>query len=373
MRDILIIFWILGAISPASAQNIKLDIDISQAERLLEITCSNIEIDPGEWSDSEPLQAQLAHHREFAERFSFENYIIGLNHISRCETPSSDPFRFSALVKKRTEMRNAITFLSQNREQLTARVIELLQPYVPEGYAFEGKVVLAGASFSCGGFQNKGIFFVDIPCLAADIEGEYEAITRLIAHETYHAMQNDFAYLQSPGLSKVKSLAASYDFMFERLALEGSASHIGDMREIKGSARYSNFSRSLARRNYRHLDYNFRLFDYMIEAINRSPADIGKRFPEIYGLAFDGSFGEHSYFVGQQMTAEIEHSFGASAIPCLFKLPFENYVLAYDFALQDGKNLKKSAQFSAETIKIANDRGKTRTSEPGFRSCITSK
>ncbi len=370
MRLVFSIICLFTLVSPAVAQTINLDIDISQAERLLEIACSNAEIDEAKWAASEQLQAQLAHHRQFAERFSFENYVAGLQRISRCETPSPDPFRFSALVERRDAMRDAIDFLSRNRQQLSARVTELLKPYVPEDFIFKGKVVLAGASFSCGGFQKEGIFFIDIPCLAADMEGEYDAIIRLIAHETYHSMQNSFAYPTSPGLTEVKTQAAAYDFMFERLAIEGSASHIGDMQDIKGDGRYSNFSRSLARRNFRHLEYNFQLFDYMIEAIDHKPAEIETRFPQIYGLAFDGSFGEHSYFVGQQMTAEIEHSFGAAALACLLKLPFENYLLAYHEALQDDDNLQKSAKFSAETIGVANARRTARLDKADFRDCI---
>lgn len=373
MRYLCSIVCLLVLVAPANAQTIKLDVDVSQAERLLEIACSGVEIDENEWRESGALQAQLAHHRQFAERFSFENYIVGLKSISRCEVPTSDPFRFAALIERRDKMRKAIEFLSQNSEQIGARVTALLMPYVPQYFEFEGKVVLAGASFSCGGFQNEGIFFIDIPCLAADIEGEYEAVVRLIAHETYHSMQNSFAYPTLPGLSDIKTLNGAYNFMFERLALEGSGSHVGDMREVKGDGRYTNFSRSLARRNFRHLEYNFQLFDYMIEAIGNKPDDVKNRFPDIYGLAFDGSFGEHSYFVGQQMTAEIEHSFGASAIACLLALPYENYILAYNRALLDGHNLKKSNKFSIDTIRVANDRRKARSSENHFQACISEK
>ncbi|MEP5938567.1 MAG: DUF5700 domain-containing putative Zn-dependent protease [Erythrobacter sp.] len=370
MRYLLAIACLVGLAPSVSAQSLTIDIDVSQAKRLLEIACSGAVIDEEEWTNLKPLQAQLAHHSQFGERFNFDNYIVGLNHLSQCKVPSSDPFRFAALVERQADMRMAIEYLSRNRDRLNARVTELLQPYVPPGFDFEGKVVLAGASFSCGGFQNSGVFFVDIPCLAADIDGEYDAISRLIAHETYHAMQNDFANPQSPDLELVRSVDSAHDFMFERLAIEGTASHIGDMREIDGDGRYANFSRSLARRNYRHLEYNFQLFDYMIEAIGTQPAEIEHRFPDIYGLAFDGSFGEHSYFVGQQMAAEIEHDFGAQAIPCLLKLPFENFLLAYDYALQDGSNLKKSSAFSDATLKVAADRKKARQSEHDFQPCI---
>jgi len=73
------------------------------------------------------------------------------------------------------------------------------------------------------------------------------------------------------------------------------------------------------------------------------------------------------------MTAEIEHSFGAPAVACLLSLPYENYILAYDYAMQDGNNLSKSTKFSAETKKIANDRQKARSDKRSFPTCISDR
>lgn len=374
MARFLLIFVLWSTCASAvSAQNIRLDIDISGAERLLGIACSGQAIDAAEWKNSPQLKAQLAHHSEFGERFSFENYVAGLEAVARCEAPKPDPFRFSSLVEKRDKMRAAIGYLSRNKKEMTATVRNLLEPYVPRDFMFDGQVVLSAASFSCGGFQKNGIFFIDIPCLAEDMEGNYQAIVKLAAHETYHAMQHEFAQPETAELSEIKTVGAAYDYMFSRLAIEGSASHIGNMRSLKGEGRYSEFARSLARRNYRHLDYNYRLFDFMIEATGNDIGTLEKRFPEIYGLAFDGAFGEHSYFVGQQMTAELEHSYGPAVIPCLLTLPYENYLLAYMSALEDGKNLEKSYFFSPATMKIARERQQTRSRQTGLGTCLSSK
>lgn len=373
MRFPALALWLVSMMIsiPAMAQRISVDIEIAPAERLLAIACSGEEIDDSEFAQSGLLRSQIAHHREFAERFTLENYLIGVRAIARCEVPDPDPFRFGALVERREDMEQAINFLVQRREEIGESAARLITPYVPQGFTFEGNAVLAAASFSCGGFARDGAFFVDIPCLAADMPGNYEAMVRLVTHETYHAIQDQFAAQPMAEFDAVSNLAEALDQMFANLMLEGSASHVAAMQNIEGEGRYAEFSRSLAQRNFRHLAYNFQLFDYMIEALVRDPENVGARFPEIYGLAFDGAFGELGYYTGQQMTAEIEHSFGAAAIPCLLALPGENFILGYVRALDDGDNLESSAAFDASTLAAASWLAQRRPETADFGACLT--
>lgn len=368
------ILWIglvtLFVAAPASAQSIDVDIDISAAQRLLEIACSGTGIDQSEFTESALVQSQIDHHQEFGDRFSMENYLAGLRDLSACKTPQPDPFRFKSLVEKRPLMEKAIGYLTLNRDDLIERVHDNLMPYVPEDMAFDGKAIIAAASFSCGGFSNRGLFFIDLPCLAPDIEGEYDAIAQLITHETYHAMQNRFASKPMVSKDEVATDVQAWDYMFHRLAIEGSASFVGDMRDIKGDGRYAKYSRDVARRSFRHLKYNFQLLGILMEAIGHEPARVKERFPEIYGLAFDGSFGELSYFTGLQMTAEIVHSFGAQSLPCLLAQPPENFALAYHQALADGDNLDKSEALPSSIVEIAVSLSQERPKTSGVDACL---
>ena len=367
-------FWLtLAALSvsaPASAQAIHVDIDISKAQRLLEIACSGVEIVDSEFTESPVVQSQIDHHQEFGARFSMENYLAGLRGLSECKTPEPDPFRFKSLIEKRALMEKSIDYLTVNRDDLIERVHDNLLPYVPANLEFDGKAIIAAASFSCGGFSNHGMFFIDLPCLAPDIEGEYEAVSQLITHETYHAMQNRFASKPMVSKEEVATNVQAWDYMFHRLAIEGSASFVGDMQNIKGDGRYAKYSRDVARRSFRHLDYNFQLLGILMEAIGNDPASVKTRFPEIYGLAFDGSFGELSYFTGQQMTAEIVHSFGAQSLPCLLAQPPENFALAYHQALADGDNLKESETLPSAIVEIAGRLSKERTTPTDLDACL---
>lgn len=353
MLRFLISITLLFTALPAQAQNLNIDIDLSQAKRLLAISCSRQEYDPREFSTSEIVRKQVAHHATFAKRFSMDNYLKGLAAAANCEVLESDPYRFKYLVQQRPMMEKSIAYLSDNQPKLTKQVHDNIAPYLPENFTFDSKVIIAAASFSCGGFSKDQLFYIDLPCISADIEGEYEAISKLISHEAYHAMQAVFASKPMVQEKDVQTKLQAWDFMFHRLAIEGSATFIGDMRDIKGDGRYAKFSRDLAKRNHRQLSYNFDLFTFMMEAIAHEPDALGQRFPDIYALAFDGGFGEPSYFVGQQMTSEIVHSFGPRALPCLLALPPEEFTLGYHAALADKDNLEQSEPLSSSLIDIA--------------------
>ncbi|MEP2989820.1 MAG: DUF5700 domain-containing putative Zn-dependent protease [Parasphingorhabdus sp.] len=370
MYRILIILALIACALPARAQTI--DIDISNANRLLEIACSNQAIDPLEFSTSSIVQKQVEHHREFAERFTMENYLKGLEAAAHCKVLEKDPYRFRYLVQQRPSMTKSISYLLTKRADLTNRVRSNIAPYLPEGFDFESKVIIVAASFSCGGFSKDELFYIDLPCLSADIEGEYEAIAKLISHEAYHAMQNAFASKPMVDEKDVRTELQAWDFMFHRLAIEGSAAFVGDMRNINGDGRYAKFSRNLAQRNFRQLSYNFDLLAFMMEAVAHDPDSLAKRFPKIYALAFDGGFGEPSYFVGQQMTAEIVHSFGPETLPCLLALPPEEFALGYHKAMADDDNLIKSEALAPSIVEIANRLKVSRSTSHNKEICTKS-
>ncbi|GAB5486727.1 MAG: hypothetical protein Pars2KO_02970 [Parasphingorhabdus sp.] len=369
MYRILFLLTLVVTALPVKAQTI--DIDISQANRLLEIACSNARIDRNEFSNSSIVQKQVEHHRTFAKRFTMENYLKGIEAAARCEILEKDPYRFRYLVEQRPLMEKSISYLLTKRSDLTSRVRSNIAPYLPEGFDFQSKVIIAAASFSCGGFSRDELFYIDLPCLSTDIEGEYEAIAKLISHEAYHAMQNTFASKPMVEEENVRTELQAWDYMFHRLAIEGSAAFIGDMRNIKGDGRYAKFSRNLAQRNFRQLSYNFDLLAFMMEAVAHDPDSLAERFPKIYALAFDGGFGEPSYFTGQQMTAEIVHSFGPKSLPCLLALPPEEFALGYHAALADGDNLKQSEALAPAIVNFANQLKETRSQPLVAESCMS--
>jgi hypothetical protein len=360
---------VTAALNLSSAQTIRIDLDIRDAQHLLALACSGDDVDAAAFRDSPRLAAQLGHHRSFGEQYTLENYMAGVQAIARCEVPDPDPFRFASLVERRDLMEKAVNYLAEHSSRLSNQASDRLQAYAPHDFEFEGSAVMVAASFSCGGFARDGLFFVDIPCVANDIEEEIEAVAALIIHETYHAMQSRFAFSPTFATRPIRTIEGAWEHMFSRLASEGTASHVGSSQGVTGSGRYSTFSRESTQRNFRQLHYNFRLFNYMMELIGADPDGIEDRYSEIYGLAFDGAFDQRTYNVGEQMAAEIEHSFGVAAIPCLLAQPPENFALAYDAATRDNDNLEKSSSLGPAAISAANHLAKERAEGVSTDTC----
>lgn len=352
------------------AAEVKIDVDTKLADRLLAISCSSQDVDEAEFSGSKLLQAQLGHHSRFGAQYSLANYLDGVRAVARCEAPDPDPFRFGALVKRRDQMKHAIRFLIERKTELGAGAAALIAPYVPAETVFHGSVVLAPATFSCGGFARDGSFFIDIPCIAEDVEGEYDAVRRLIAHETYHAIQATFMPDPAAGLTSVDTPDEAQEYLFHRLAVEGSASFVARMSGVQGEGSYARRSRDEAQRNQRRLSYNFRLFNYATELLGQPHPDFAARFKDLYGLAFDGAFGELSYHVGEQMAAEIDRAFGPAGLVCILSLPPENFILAYDKALQSGEKLKNSYAMAPVTLEAARRIGEQRKGGRALYTCL---
>ena len=173
----------------SAAQQVSIRVDLEPARRLTALACSNQPVNEARFRADPLLAAQLAHHSRFGEQYTIETYLAGLRAIARCETPSPDPFRFASLVEHRERMTKAIAFLGEREQEIGKLAADRIKPYVPADFVFSGAVVPVAASFSCGGFARDGAFFIDVPCVAEDIEGEYDAIARVVAHETYHRIQ----------------------------------------------------------------------------------------------------------------------------------------------------------------------------------------
>lgn len=376
MRMVRLAFCIvvlIGAHAQAKgrAANVSIDFNTQYAESLLKIACSNEAFDEDLFRDSKLLKAQIAHHERFGERFSYENFIDGLRQISQCKSPSPDPFRFSALVERREEIEDALSILQAHQTKLARDVGKMLVPYVPEGMGFTGSVVMAAASFSCGGFAEGGDFFIDLQCVSGEIEQEIDAVQYLSAHETYHAIQNQF--VPTPSKSEVEQVTnadEAREFIFHQLILEGTASYVADFRKVEGTGRYSTFSRNLAKSNYHRLDSNFLLFDYLIDSLGIGGQAPSQRAQDVYDLGFGGQFEELFYYVGAQMAAEIDADFGSSALVCIMQLPSENFVLAYGRAIEIGERLPDSHSLRPATYDAARAVAAKRSVAARLGDCI---
>jgi hypothetical protein len=250
-----------GGIPPASAQNVQVAVDASLADYILEFTCSGEEIDETRLRSSRLLQAQIKHHSGNSDLFTMDGFIDAAKTAASCEVPERDLYRFRYVVEDREQIARAIDFLKEREAELSAFVVEKTAPYFPPDKQFSGEIVLAAASWSCGGFSMDGAFFVDVPCVAPSIEEELQAVKILSAHETYHALQYAFFEPFNENMSAVDTPEAAQAYLFLSLLLEGTAEFVADSRDVPGEGTLATVFRKFARQGYGSLASHFRWLD----------------------------------------------------------------------------------------------------------------
>lgn len=358
-----LLFTVL-AMNTAKAGNIDLSIDSSLADYVLEVSCSGESVDVERLRASRTLQAQIKHHSGLNEKLSMEAYIEGLQAASRCETLEPDLFRFRYAVHEKEELAQAIAFLKSHQAELVDFVIEKTTPYFPSDRQYKGEIVLSAAGQSCGGFSMDGAFFIDVPCVAGNVEDEFSAIKILAAHETYHALQYAFFSPFNEDLQVVDTPKAAQEYLFMSLLLEGTAEYVADSREVTGEGSLAGLFRNFADKGYPLVKFNLRMVGYAAEVLEH-PDDSNHRARDMYALGFLGNTGQQFYYVGAVMAGKIEAAFGREALVCIIALTPEQFVLAYDAAAS--KPDTNAAPIGSGAVRGARELGAGKVS---FQACL---
>jgi hypothetical protein len=353
-----------GLAAPAQAGNVDLSIDSSLADYVLEVSCSGEPVDEERLRASKVLRAQIKHHSGLREKYSMDAYIEGLKAASRCETLEEDIFRFRYAVNEKEELGRAIAFLKSHEDELVAFVIGKTAPYFPADKQFSGEIVLSAAGLSCGGFSMDGAFFIDVPCIAGDVEDEFSAIKILSAHETYHAMQYVFFAPFDEDMQVINTPAAAQDYLFMSLLTEGTAEYVADSREVTGEGPFAKLSADSAAKGHRKVNTNMRMVGYAAEVLGR-PGNSKQRVGDMYRLGFSGETGQVFYYVGAAMAKTIEAAFGREALVCIIALTPEQFVLAYDAA--SAKAVTDATPIGAGAVRAAQKLGAGKVS---YQECL---
>ena len=354
-----------GGIVPANSQNVQIAVDTSLADYILEFVCSGEDIDENRLRNSRLLQAQIKHHAGNSDRFTMDGFIDAAKAAASCKVREKDLYRFRHVVEDPEQIARAIAFLKEHEADLSAFVVDKIAPYFPSNQQYSGEIVLVAASWSCGGFSIDGAFFVDVPCVAPSIEEEFQVVKILSAHETYHALQYAFFAPFNEDMSPIDTPEEAQAFLFLNLLLEGTAEFVADSRNVAGDGTLAVIFRDLAKQGYKRLASHFRWLDYAstVLAVDQSS---NRRIRDVYQFGFSGSTGQKFYYVGATMARKIEEVFGRDRLVCVIALSPEQFVLAYDAALEK-VNEEADYAVGASTLAAARRLGEKNTS---FRSCL---
>lgn len=358
--------------TPANAQQARVSIqfDTSLADRSLALACSGQAVDEAAIRNSPLVQTQVRHNSALKPTATMDAYVAAMRALSACQAPADDPFNVAQILADRDGFRGKIGALTARRDELSARVASMLAPYMPPGPRYTGNVVLAVPYFSCGGFSLDQYFFIDIACMNPGLEGDFDGVRLLIAHETFHAIQAQryFHVIDEP--NEVTDRATALEFMFGSLLWEGMAEHVAPTSELigtTGGGRLTDIFRRFVQDNSNHMRSNFTSTSLLIEYVaDGDDADAQRRANAAYFMGFSGTYEQFSYYVGDRMAKDIEAAWGREALVCVTQLPPEQFVLAHDAVVHDVPDARK---LSAATVAAAQWLASTRHGTGTFERC----
>lgn len=219
------------------------------------------------------------HFLAFRDTFSMDAYVSARRAAAHCRKPEPDLFRFGDLIEQRDELRAEIDRIGASVEGISAGIESMLAAYVPAGIEFNGVATLVVGSPSCGGWAHGPDFSVDLPCL----NGDHEGLRYLIAHETYHAIEDPGPYAAN--------------------------------------------SQDVIRTNARRFAQNFALLDVTVVYLRN--ADYARAAETVRNLGLSGAFDSPFYSVGTVITREIDAAHGRAALLCLLAAGPAEFFAAY--------------------------------------------
>jgi hypothetical protein len=367
-----LLFAATACATPAAAQQprVTIQFDPSLADRSLSLACSGRAVDEAAIRNSPVVQAQIRHNSALKATATMDAYVAAMRALSACQAPTDDPFNVAQILADRDGFRAKIAALAEHRTELSARVAQMLAPYMPPGPAYHGNVVLAVPYFSCGGFSFEQYFFIDIACMNAGLEGDMDSVRLLIAHETFHAIQAQryFHVIDEP--DEVHDRATALEFMFGSLLWEGMAEHVAPTAELAnttGGGRLTQIFRKFQQDNVNRVRSNFAATSVMFEYVaDTTDADAQRRATAAYSVPFSGTFTQFGYYVGDRMAKDIEDAWGRDALVCVTQLPPEQFVLAHDAVTQ---NVPEARRLSAPVVAAAQWLASTRHGTGTFERC----
>ena len=166
-------------------------------------------------------------------------------------------------------------------------------------------------------------------------------------------------------MSPIDTAEEAQAYLFLNLLLEGTAEFVADSRNVPGDGTLATIFRDLARQGYGRLASHFRWLDYASAVLAVDEAS-NRRIRDMYDFGFSGSTGQKFYYVGATMARKIEAVFGRDRLVCVISLSPEQFVLAYDAALEQADE-DGDYPVGASTLTAARRLGEENKS---FSSCL---
>lgn len=314
MKSLVSALFFIQLSATAAHAELTISLDTGFARQVLEDVCSGNEIDKIQIRQSPKIKSMLSHFSQFRDYFTLDAYIEARQKAALCQKSERDIFRFNDVIDRKSSLLGEIEWLEANSGSYSQNITGLLAPYMPKSLDYFGTAIIAIGTPSCGGWSNASEFYVDLPCITDDPKG----LQYLIAHESYHGIQDKFMMDTTDADPLVRLLDAT--------VREGSATAFVDFSTISGGA-YTTLNRETSEKNASRAIENFGLFDIAVSYLAEHPTEAA--FTIVNNVGLSGTFDAPFYAVGSTMIKALEKAYGTAVLRCLLQRPpvtiFESY------------------------------------------------
>lgn len=328
----LAILGFLFAATPVQADT-TVTLDISFAENVLADVCSGNQIDETAIRRSSTVANMLAHFGQFRDYFTMDAYLASRQQAAHCQKADRDIFRFNDVIDKKQALLAELATMKNTQQDYSHDLASMLTPFVPANIPYSGRATIAIGTPSCGGWSAGPDFYVDLPCIMGDAPG----LLYLIAHESYHGIQDKFM----PRPVKTNHVAR----LFSAVMREGSATAIADFSKITGGGSYTASSKQSIKRNAARSQQNFGLLDMAVAYIRYTSG--AEAYDVANNIGLSGSFDAPYYAVGATIFNAVDEADGREVLLCLMQKPPKLIFKRYLMLAEHDKRLH---QFGASTI-----------------------
>ncbi len=322
MRQVIVVLSFFIAASPALAEA-EVALDVGFSRQVLAEVCSGETINRDAIRKDPTVLHMLAHFSQFRDYFTMDAYLDARQQAANCTVPARDMFRFGGVIENRESLARLVDDLAADAEGYSGAVSMMLSPYAPVGLAYSGRAVPVVGSPSCGGWSKGADFFVDLPCISGDPEG----LKYLIAHESYHGMQDRFMW-DTEGAAPIVRLLGE-------VLREGSATAFADFSEIENPGDYAALSQRVIKVNDRRTALNFQLLDMAVQYALTFEGG----YDAANNIGLSGAYDSPFYYVGVTMVRAIEAASGRERLLELLAAPPQEFFKRYEELAEAADNL----------------------------------
>jgi hypothetical protein len=312
-----------------SSPAIRLSPDFANAKAVVDLYRKGFadEADMNELLALEGTRAVIRQAGRFSNDATEERFVDGLRiSVSGVEVSGPDPFEFNRIRMNLDGIERTITWIEENPDAMSSRVLALLSPYSPITEPLEIKyfVVVGGNS---DGWASDDVFHIALQYFGDDVEG----MLTLLSHEVYHVVQSNF---MAPAAHEEGTRHSRVEQLLQATIREGMASYVSNPLNTEGGGAYTEWFSRKYRRNLNHLAVNFDLLETVVFRAYHDPsASLGA----LYAIGFSGALESPAYFVGFEMARLLEEVGGRAELLNVLRQPAAEFFAQYFLIADEGQ------------------------------------